>query len=114
MELGGAVEVGHREVDEPVRRCGRAGGQGHHPPVEPPAVLEAPEGLRLGRDLVGLPPEQPAVEPGGGVRVGCLALVGAGPSLGVRIRPPVVGVIIYWLFADRAKHNSGAGYEPIA
>ncbi|KAF2169417.1 hypothetical protein M409DRAFT_20636 [Zasmidium cellare ATCC 36951] len=27
---------------------------------------------------------------------------------------PVVGVIIYWLFADRAKHNSGAGYEPIA
>jgi len=28
---------------------------------------------------------------------------------------PVVGVILYWLFSDRAKWNAGAGgYEPIA
>jgi hypothetical protein len=28
---------------------------------------------------------------------------------------PIGGVIIYWLFSDRAKWNSGAGgYEPIA
>ncbi|KAI0017455.1 hypothetical protein F4780DRAFT_755516 [Xylariomycetidae sp. FL0641] len=26
---------------------------------------------------------------------------------------PVVGIIIYWLFSNRAAHNSG-GYEPVA
>ncbi|CZT17552.1 uncharacterized protein RCC_03386 [Ramularia collo-cygni] len=26
---------------------------------------------------------------------------------------PIGGIIIYWLFSDRAAHNQGAGYEPI-
>ncbi|KAK4626947.1 hypothetical protein CLAFUW4_05215 [Fulvia fulva] len=26
---------------------------------------------------------------------------------------PIGGAIIYWLFANRAAHNQGAGYEPI-
>lgn len=27
---------------------------------------------------------------------------------------PIVGMVIYWLFSDRAGHKSGAGYEPVA
>jgi D-alanyl-lipoteichoic acid acyltransferase DltB (MBOAT superfamily) len=27
---------------------------------------------------------------------------------------PIVGMVIYYLFSNRAAHNSGAGYEPLA
>lgn len=27
---------------------------------------------------------------------------------------PIGGIIIYWLFSNRAAHNQGAGYEPIS
>ena len=27
---------------------------------------------------------------------------------------PVIGMVIYWLFSNRAEHNRGSGYEPIA
>ena len=27
---------------------------------------------------------------------------------------PILGIVIYWLFSNRAQHNSGAGYEPLA
>ncbi|KAH6689777.1 hypothetical protein F5X68DRAFT_204263 [Plectosphaerella plurivora] len=26
---------------------------------------------------------------------------------------PIGGMIIYWLFSNRAEHNSGGGYEPL-
>jgi len=26
---------------------------------------------------------------------------------------PIGGIVIYWLFSNRAAHNQGAGYEPI-
>ncbi|EFQ36776.1 hypothetical protein CGRA01v4_13727 [Colletotrichum graminicola] len=27
---------------------------------------------------------------------------------------PIVGMVIYWLFSNRAAHNSRSGYDPIA
>ncbi|TVY54877.1 hypothetical protein LSUE1_G009448 [Lachnellula suecica] len=27
---------------------------------------------------------------------------------------PIVGLVVYWLFSNRAQHNSGSGYEAIA
>ncbi|KAL0933583.1 uncharacterized protein CTRU02_210382 [Colletotrichum truncatum] len=27
---------------------------------------------------------------------------------------PIIGMIIYWLFSNRAAHNSRSGYEPVA
>ncbi|KAJ4390818.1 hypothetical protein N0V93_004416 [Gnomoniopsis smithogilvyi] len=26
---------------------------------------------------------------------------------------PIVGMIVYWLFSNRAEHNSGGSYEPL-
>jgi len=26
---------------------------------------------------------------------------------------PIIGVLIYWLFSNRAAHGSGSGYEPV-
>ncbi|CAN8102866.1 unnamed protein product [Discula destructiva] len=26
---------------------------------------------------------------------------------------PIVGMVIYWLFSNRAEHNSGGSYEPL-
>jgi hypothetical protein len=26
---------------------------------------------------------------------------------------PIVGLVIYWLFSDRASHNTRSGYEPV-
>ncbi|KAF9880264.1 hypothetical protein CkaCkLH20_02218 [Colletotrichum karsti] len=27
---------------------------------------------------------------------------------------PIIGMIVYWLFSNRAAHNSRSGYEPVA
>ena len=27
---------------------------------------------------------------------------------------PIIGMVIYWLFSNRASHNSSSGYEPVA
>lgn len=26
---------------------------------------------------------------------------------------PIVGMVVYWLFSNRAEHNSGGSYEPL-